>query len=179
MNTTNILFFMTVQIFFYWFIASRQIDNVCASKAKILVILREQMQREGRHEEILALDAAVLGAAEQKRLMVENERKQRDQANKTLIRKWILPPIIVATLLIIGLVGYNHTRRYPFTFAHKFGLCLVLLAYVTEIFFYVFVVRPYVMVSDSDILCGVTGLAGKADNNECMMKCALSCSSES
>lgn len=159
-GVSNVLFFMVVQIFFFWFIASREIDRVVLDKAEVLMLLRDRLREEKLNETAEALDAIVVSKRRNKEQEAKEKNRQRVQSNLRLVYRWIVPCIVVVVVVLVGLVWYNHRQHYSLQYAHKVGLGLVVCAYITEVLFFLTVVSNYIMVSDSDIVREVTGLRG-------------------
>lgn len=160
-SMSNVLFFMTVQILFFWFIASRQVDEVVRSKAEVLLLLRRRMEGEGMTFPVQLLDTVVLDGIGKHRSAASEERRNRNRLNLSLTLRWILPPILVVAAVLSALYVYNRRAGRSFTPAHWIGMALVILAYGTELLFFLFVVRPYIMVSDSDVFCTTTGACSR------------------
>lgn len=154
----NVLFFMSIQSVFFWLVISRQIDSVFASKVQWLRQLRGRLERTGQCAQVQVLDAAIVRGLDGYHPRAESNRVERERENRSLFLRRIAPIIAVTFLILVALITYNLLRGHSFTRAHWFGLGLVVLAYATELLFFAFVVRPYVMMGDSDVLCSTADL---------------------
>ena len=155
---SNVLFFMVVQIFFFWFIASREIDHVVHEKAEILMLIRDNLRRQHLNDVAEALDATLVSKKRQRAAEARARERERSQLNLDLVIRWLIPGVTVVALVLIGFLLYNRSQGWALEHAHKVGLGLVLLAYITEILIFLTIVSNYIMVSDTDILRELTGL---------------------
>ena len=157
---SNVLFFMVVQVLFFWFIASREIDRIMIHKSSVLMMLRDKLRQEKFSDTAEALDAVVIKKRREKAKEAEKNAEARKEKNLALVYRWMVPCIIAVSLVLLALVMYNRRNNYGLEHAHKVGLGLVVCAYVCEVLFFLTVVENYIMISDTDILREVTGLKG-------------------
>lgn len=104
------------------------------------------------------LDATVVAQGQAAKPEADRIAAERTRRNRVLMLRETGPFVLVAVLLLVALVIYNHRKGYPLTRAHYIGLGMVVLAYVTELLFFLTIMRNYISVSDTDVLMAVTGL---------------------
>ena len=158
-NLFNVLFFVVIQTFFFMFIASREIDRVVANKSKVIHSLRREMVASGMQRGVDALDHHMYQQRE--RLRTENvgrARALRHLHNWMLAGRWILPVALALTLALVFCIVMVKRKGHGFSYAHRVGLALVVVAYLTEVLFFLLVVERYRMLGDWEAVqlsCGL------------------------
>lgn len=151
-SLVNVLFFVVVQTIFFKLVGAQQLDRTVQEKAKVLRVIRENLEENELRTPILLLDAAVLRTGVTKRDQANREKEKRKDMNNDLIVRWMGPLALFLIGAIILVLVYNRKHQRPLTFAHYVGLVLVVVSYVTELMFFFFVVRKYVIVGDYELL---------------------------
>ena len=148
----NIFLFIFVQTGFFYFIASKQFNNVLESKIDILNLYiksspttREQIKNFLNSDEVKEIQ----------KLAKEQEIK-RTQMNKDLIKQKMLPLLLFVTALIVVIVymmmANKNNSWSTFGLTEQVLLGLVLTAYVTEIMFFFGIVKKYEFYGDYRIM---------------------------
>lgn len=138
---SNVLFFMIVQTLFFIYIASKQFDTVLVEKAAILTEL-------AKHNKSIAELINIAKTENSKRdaeiaLITAN----RNKANMKLTIKFCLIPIgIISTILLLLIIFGRSNKKWDSD--DTFNILLISFAYITEIYFYLFIVRKYEIVGD-------------------------------
>lgn len=159
-NIANLLFFVIVQTGFFVFIASKLEADVVMAKGQALLQLRKLLathpcknyQQAGCLLDRLAAEARM---RYQTAAILDKASCHRD--NMQLLIKWILPIVLSLTGVIILLVAralYNrHRHKTPvLTRVGFIGLLMVVIAYSTEVMFFISVVRRRYHLGDFTIL---------------------------
>lgn len=148
----NIFLFIFVQTGFFYFIASKQFNNVLESKIDILNLYiksspstREQIKNFLNSDEVKEIQ----------KLAKEQEIK-RTQMNKDLIKQKMLPLLLFVTALIVVIIYMMMSNKNnswsTFGLTEQILLGLVLTAYVTEIMFFFGIVKKYEFYGDYRIM---------------------------
>lgn len=148
----NIFLFIFVQTGFFYFIASKQFNNVLESKIDILnLYIKSSPTTKEQIKEFLNSDQV----KEIQKIASEQE-KERTKRNKDLIKKKMLPLLLLVTaliVLIIVMMMMNKNNSWStFGITEQILLGLVLTAYVTEIMFFFGIVRQYEFYGDYRIM---------------------------
>jgi hypothetical protein len=154
-STSNIAFYIAVQCLFFWFIASKQFNNVLRDKANIVAeyikndpLARDQYDRFRQS-----------GKPSSVRELARAQAKQRSRDNMNLMGKWVGIPMIL-TLVFLVYFAYKSSMG-PID---KALLGCVVGAYGTEILFYFGVIRMYQFYGDQQIYSNLyQGLVGNID----------------
>ncbi len=142
----NVLFFMIVQTLFFYYIASQQYETVLVSKLDFVKTMAEENKSFRNTLENLKKDFL-----EKNEKHSKDQKKLRDEHNKNLTKKYCGIPILIGLLMMTHLVFIMKTKR-PWNSVDTLSLLFVLLAYGTEILFFIFIVRKYEFVGDQYIM---------------------------
>lgn len=175
-NVANLLFFVIVQTAFFVFIASKLEADVVMAKGEALLQLRKLLaahpcknyQKAGCLLDRLVAEARMRYQAA---AIMDHASCRRD--NMQLLLKWILPVVLSLTGVLILLVAramYNrHRHRTPVLSRIGFiGLLMVIVAYSTEVMFFIAVVRRRYHLGDFTILrTMLTSAASPTRSEQC------------
>ena len=149
---SNVFLFVFVQTAFFYFVASKQFNNVLASKVDIV---NTYLQHDNKAKEEMKVFLNSDEVKEVQRLAKEQEEK-RNEANIELIKKDILPLLIVVgglVALVIYAMYTNKANQWSgFDKTDQVLLWSVLLAYSTELLFFFGIVRQYEFYGDHAII---------------------------
>jgi hypothetical protein len=149
---TTILFFLIVQTLFFIFIGSKQYDTLLLSKSKILSHLGKYNNNVKQSIDIIKTDAELSGLKER----ADNARKIRNSKNKKLLIKYCIIPIIIITLILSFILLYiflsKTTNKNKWTYIETINLILILSSYLTELYFFFFIVRKYEIIGDHELI---------------------------
>lgn len=153
---TNVLFFTIVQILFFKFIASKQYETVLVSK---LDIIKRYSKKNPEFKEFI--DKNKQNFLETNNIDIKKQRKERENNNYKLIIDYCSKPIIISIFALILILVISKTDMFSsilninktnWNDVYTLGLIFVLLAYGTEILFFLFIVKKYEFVGDFYIL---------------------------
>jgi hypothetical protein len=153
---TNVLFFTIVQILFFKFVASKQYENVLVSK---LDIIKRYSQKNPDFKELI--DKNKQNFLETNNIDIQKQRKEREKKNYKLIIDYCSKPIAISIFALILILVISKTdmfssilniKKTNWNDVYTLGLIFVLLAYGTEILFFLFIVKKYEFVGDFYIL---------------------------
>ena len=153
---TNVLFFTIVQILFFKFIASKQYETVLVSK---LDIIKRYSKKNPEFKEVI--DKNKQNFLETNNIDIKKQRKERENKNYKLIIDYCSKPIIISIFALILILVISKTDMFSsilninktnWNDVYTLGLIFVLLAYGTEILFFLFIVKKYEFVGDFYIL---------------------------
>jgi hypothetical protein len=158
----NVLVFVLIQTAFIWYIGSNEVLNVVQKKADILSSARRIFHRTGHNVSTQFLDTLMKNAQDS---ITDWDRKsdtgERDARNWALVKTWVGPWVVCAGVL--ASVCAMILVRSP---SHQFGpaqwmvgLPLIIVSYIGEILFFLFVVERYIIIGDFEVirlLLGVT-----------------------
>ena len=148
----NIFLFIFVQTGFFYFVASKQFNNVLESKIDILnLYIKSSPTTREQIKNFLGSDEV----KEIQKLAKEQEIK-RTQMNQDLIKQKMLPLLLFVTALIVVIVymmmANKNNSWSTFGLTEQVLLGLVLTAYVTEIMFFFGIVKKYEFYGDYRIM---------------------------
>lgn len=172
----NIAFFMVVQIFFFYIIASKQIDVIVESKTDII---NEYIKHSEVGNDIIK---KYLESDEYKKEKeyAENTKKRRMELNKKIIwlkLKSILIPVFVILgvfLVILIIFSFNKTKnllsvnlqsKFSLSLSDKILVICVIGAFTTELLFFFGMVDKYEFVGDYEIANDIYKSFAKNYNN--------------
>ena len=158
----NVLVFVLTQTAFFWYIGSNEVLNVVREKANIASSARRIFKRTG-HDVCTQFLDTVMGDAQKSVAGWDRtgDTRARDAKNWTLVMKWVGPWVISTSVMacvcaIILILSPSH--RFG-RVQWMVGLPLIVLSYIGEILFFLFVVERYIIVGDFEVirlLLGVT-----------------------
>jgi hypothetical protein len=159
----NVLFFMVVQTAFFYFIASKEYEDVIVSK---LDIVKRYASKNDTFKTLLNIyKNKYLGDNKQE---IDKQTKEREHKNKKLTIEYCGIPILIVTgILLLLLVGTktkvlsklhinnqvvnNLLKPTKWNEYDNLGIVLVVMAYVTELLFFFLIVKKYEYVGDNYI----------------------------
>ena len=144
---SNIIFFIMVQTAFFYFIASKQFNNVLLDKVDIITnyannnpdvkySIKETLESE-KWQEIYDI--------------AKDQKIERSKENVRLIIKWILPIIIFGLALLIYFVSKLRIKKENWSNVDNALLILVVGAFSTELLFFFGIVSKYNFYGDQQI----------------------------
>lgn len=148
-NLTNIIFFMTVQTAFFYYIASNQLDSVIQQKSRLATTYLK------KDTEMRSIVEAYRSSDEFKALKekAEKEEIERKERNIKLIKSYVGPPMIAASLgLTYTLLRLKRKNGLRLMASEKLALLYVVGAYTTEAAFFFGIVRKFEFVGDNFLL---------------------------
>lgn len=147
---TTILFFLIVQTLFFLFIASKQYDTLLLSKTKLISQLGGYNTSVKQTIEVIKEDAEV-----ELKEKAEEANKIRYKANRKLLIQYCIIPIVVITLILTSILLYTFlsktTKKNRWSSIETISLILILGSYLTELYFFFFIVRKYEIIGDHEI----------------------------
>jgi hypothetical protein len=145
---SNVLFFMVVQTAFFWYIASRQYENVLISKLEMFKLAAQKNSTFKRKLKTIQEEYT-----KKYKSQADQLAKEREKINKELTWKYC-GKLIVVVSGIIGLLvlSYFFVKGKSWNNVDTLNMLFVTLAYCTELFFFFFIVRKYEFVGDNYIL---------------------------
>ena len=105
-STSNIAFYIAVQCLFFWFIASKQFNNVLRDKANIVAEYIKNDPLAHNQYDRFRQSGKPSGIRE----LARAQAKQRSRDNMNLMGKWVGIPMILTLVFLVY-------------FAYKFGSC--------------------------------------------------------
>ena len=144
----NVMFFMIVQTLFFRYIASKQFNVVIRDKANIANEYLKYNKEASQQYELYKDSVEVKD-------IKKNAKKQfeeRDDVNIDTTKTWIGIPFSIVIFLLLIFVGMIVFRKeHTWDSIDSVLLSLVVLAYATEVVFYIGLVRQYQFYGDQEI----------------------------
>lgn len=137
----NVLAFMVIQTTFFLLVASNQYENVLKSKISFITDLGNENDSVKQEIEMLKQNSTEL------KEKAEASAKIRNQLNRELTIKYCVIPITVVFVIFISLILFVKSGR-KWQPKDTFNVSLILLAYVTELYFFFFIVQKYQFIGD-------------------------------
>jgi hypothetical protein len=163
-NVVNLLFFVIIQTAFFVLIASRLESEVVMAKGKALLQLRQLMELHPCKKVQQAgclLDRLVAEGRMRLQVPAIMDEAECKKANNSLLIRWIMPIVAalggVIVLLFARSLFNRHRHKTPLlTMVGGIGLVMVVVAYMTEVLFFIGVVRRRHHIGDFEVLRAVT-----------------------
>jgi hypothetical protein len=144
---TNIIFFMIVQTLFFIFIAAKQYDVILKEKINFVNEFNDNLE----DYKFINIIKTIIGG--KYNTLASNQENNRNSKNIKSFIKFILPFIlIIFTILCIYVFLIITSDKNDWKPYHYFILGTILFAFSTELFYFFFIVKRYVMVGDSEML---------------------------
>jgi len=146
---TNIIFFMIVQTLFFIFIAAKQYDVILKEKIDFLNVFNDNLEEY----KFINIIKTIIGNRYDK--IAKTQEQQRTKTNMKLFIKYILPfmAVIFSILIIyVILIIRNKNNSNDWKPYHYFILGTILFAFSTELLYFFFIVKRYVVFGDSEML---------------------------
>ena len=146
-NISNIICFITIQTLFFYFIASKQFNELLIDKTGIVssYISHDQDLRFGANQ--------YFHGPEWKDILEKGQQqsKTRTNANLSLIKRKIVP-LIIAAICVLGCFVYKlKNNSEPWSRTDTILLTLVMGAFTTEFLFFIGIVSQYQHYGDHAI----------------------------
>ena len=157
-NLLTILLLIILQIAFYVLVASKQLQQNVTEKAHIATNLRKHLQQNSGNAKLHhVLDVKMAYWHQKVSKQAHADRDELMKHNRELLRKWMLPVVggllcVKGVYILYAIVHSRSNGYHVLGGPKKFGLCLLLLSYTTEILFFVLVVRRHIYIADSELL---------------------------
>lgn len=148
-NLLNLVIFIGVIILFFWFVISKQFDNIIYDKTDIIIsAARNDENFKAYLKNYLETDYI----KNKLPLLAKQQFGNRTEYNVMLLERELLP-FVWSLLTMIGLdVIYMAFKRIKFTYIDYFLLLSVILGFITEILFYYIVIREWKFIGDYTLL---------------------------
>jgi lipopolysaccharide export LptBFGC system permease protein LptF len=137
---SNVIFFMVVQTLFFRYVASKQYESVLKNK---LSLVQKLSDKDESLKEVLTKFKVEYLAENNEKIGIQ--KRNRELANNQLETRysWVYVAYAVIALLIV--FTFTNQRWQP---VHSLGLIMVVFAYITELYFFFFIVQKYEFVGD-------------------------------
>lgn len=146
---SNMFTFMTVQILFFYFIATNLFPKLILSKTSAL---KEYNQYDSNTRKVFQ---DFKNSNEFKRLerIKGNQEELRNYLNIQLIMNKLIPIVMVILFFILAnIIRLQLDTTQHFAFVDGFLLFLVLFAFTTEVIYFFFIVEQYYFVGDIELI---------------------------
>lgn len=148
----NVMFFMIIQTLFFRYIASKQFNVVIRDKANIMNEYLKYNKEASKEYDVYKNSKEV----NEIKKNAKKQFKERDGINIDNTKTWIGIPFSIVLFILVVLVGmifYNKNNTWDSV--DTVLLSLVVLAYATEVIFYIGLVRQYQFYGDQSIYSGL------------------------
>lgn len=149
---------------FWWFIASHELVHAVKRKADMLYDTREKLMEDPVLRDLaIVLDTQINQAHMKVKQNVKHDEAYRTFQNRTLLFMRMGPIVSIYIGLLLATVMYNQTRTHyaddphHLAFGHWWGLVLVLVSYVPEILFFLYVIEWLVPIGDYEVALRACG----------------------
>ena len=149
----TVLFFIIVQTLFFLYIVSKQYDDIILAKVKLITMLGEKNEVVKLY--IDTIKQQQLDNLEEKAAIANYKRYE---LNKELVIKYcFIPANVIGGLLILALLySVINVNGPKWTYVETISLVLILTSYLTELYFFFFIVKKYEMIGDTEIIYNVS-----------------------
>lgn len=152
----NIGFFMSVQIIFFYFIASKQLDTIIKSKVDILKNFITYDTTESTYLKKEIKEYTSNNDFKKKLHASQQTKNKRMEINKLILfqklKYFLIPILIIIILLTIYIIYSNNKNDKSLSVSNKILIFFVLFAFTTELIFYFTIVNNYQFTGDIEIL---------------------------
>jgi hypothetical protein len=153
----NVLAFIVIQTSFFYFIGSKQLNEIIANKVGIVKSYIKQDESYKSKVENYIKSKTIQDMLKK----ADEEEKTRTLQNIEVIKKWIGPPFIaVLSILIISIIILIATKS-KWTGVDNVGISLVFTAYLTELFIFFGIIKQYEFLGDNTIYRFIYNLTKK------------------
>lgn len=146
---TTVLFFYVIQTVFFIYIASKQYDTLLLEKATFL----SQLSKYNNNVKEIVINMKNNADNNLKEKALESKKK-RNILNNELIFNYCIKPILFVSTILLCIILYtllSKTKR-KWSYIETISIILVLGSYITELYFFFFIVKKYEIISDDEIL---------------------------
>jgi hypothetical protein len=158
----NVLVFALTQTAFFWHIGSNEVLTVVGEKANVVSSARKIFQRTGHNGCTKILDSLMWNAKDSVAGWDRGSAvRARNAKNWSLIKTWMGPWVVSIGVLAIGcaiVLMHSGSHRFGRT-QWMVGLPLIIVSYVGEIMFFLFVVQRYIIVGDFEMIRLLLGVS--------------------
>jgi hypothetical protein len=142
----TVLFFLIVQTLFFLFIASKQYEVLLLKKTNFISQLGEYNITIRKYINSLKLNLDNLHEA------AIRAKEERNKKNNYLIYKYCIKPIFITTLILLFIIiNTIMTKNKKWSYIETISLILILGSYLTELYFFFFIVKKYDIIGDHEI----------------------------
>lgn len=144
---TNIIFYMIIQTLFFYFVASKQFNNLLTNKMDIV-------------NEYLSFDEKANNAMKKflKSQYITDIKKQSKQQenkcnkeNKIMITKYLIVPFIILIVCLCVFVYMLIKKRKQWIEADTILMILIISVYSVDLIFYFTVIKKYKFIGDENL----------------------------
>lgn len=147
----TIIFCMITQTLFFKYVASKQFNTVLEDKANIV----EQYLKHDEESNTLYKKFKSSESAKILKNAASQEEDIREKINMSNTMMWIGIPVIIGILFIIFFLARLYLNNETWDTVDTMLLCIVVISYITEIMFYVGIVRPYQFYGDQSLYSNI------------------------
>lgn len=143
----NVLVFIVIQTFFFYFVGSQQLNDIIVNK---MGIIKSFIKYDNSYKN------KVKNYVKSKPIQdilkkADEEKKTRASQNIEIIKQWIGPVLIaVLSILILAIIILIATKS-KWTGVDNVAISLVFTAYLTEIFIFFGIIKQYEFLGDNTI----------------------------
>ena len=144
---SNVIFYIVVQTLFFYFIGSKQFNNVLENKVDIVVsYAKKNIYLKEFIKEYISNENAKKLEKEAKK-----QKKKREKYNRSLIFKWIGIPLLICIVVLLINIFKLFILGESWGRSDNIILLLVIFAYSTELCFFFGIVKQYEFYGDHKI----------------------------
>lgn len=143
---SNVLFFMLMQTLFFIFIASSQYNEALKSKISFITDLSNYDDNVKKSVNELK-DYADKNFKE----TAQKDYKIRMNKNNKLLMIYCYIPITITTIILLMLIFIFRSKK-KWSIVDTYNILLILLSYLTELYFFFFVIKKYELIGDHTII---------------------------
>lgn len=144
----NVLAFVILETLFFWFVASKSVEDVLQDKADLVTYFVTRRP-------VTEYDMKVYleTEANKKKLptIANEQRQEREVNNWELVKAYIFPIGLICVTIIAALLLFMLFRRQVLTTIDRTLLAMVLGAFLTEVYFYFTVTSQLIYIGDDEI----------------------------
>jgi len=158
----NVVFVIIVQIIFFRYVVSKQIDMILESKATII-------QEYLKHDPIAKSNYIAFATSDVVRDIEDSAKKEadlRDEDNLMTTLMWIGVPLVLTVALFMFYVIRMLVKEHDWDSVDTILLCFVIFAYITDFTFYFTVIRQYQFYGDHAIISNMYKILKTKVNSE-------------
>ncbi len=142
----TILFFMTIEILFFWYIVSKEIEKIIQDKSNIIsTFAKENKDFKEYIEKYMQDNESNLKNSSEYQYKIRSEENY-----KLFYDKFSIPICVIITCIIINIIYLIHIRRVP-TKIELLLFGLIIFSFITEFIFYFVVIKEWKYISDNKI----------------------------
>lgn len=148
-TSSNMFTFMTVQILFFYFIATKLFPKLILSKVSAI---NKYNQYDVNTKKIF-MDFKKTNQFKRLKRITDNQIELRNYLNIQLIMNKLIPIVLVILFFIlINIIRLQLDNNQHFEFVDWVLLFLVIFAFTTELIYFFFIVEQYYFVGDIELI---------------------------